>query len=398
MAVDSSPRDVVALVVPAWGSVISAPHVCWVVVDDAGIQVSPVYKFMIELAAAGCSPSTRRSYCYDLLRWWRFCLAVDVPWQAAGREEVRDFVRWLQVKDNPQRHRRAPAGVTRPPAGTINAATGKTYLKAGYAARTINHALSVLSAFYAFAYENGLGTSWNPVPGGKSTRRDGSTLPRRARYRQKMPVFQPRSVPEDLLQRLFEALEYDRDRALVAVALSSGARAGELLSMTVAGVDAGQGVLAIEPKGGLGSRVWIPAAPESFVWIARYLASRPQAPLPGEPLWLGLRAPSRPLTYFGLRQDLERANAKLGTNLSWHDFRHTFSHRILADEAMTLSDAQALMRHRSLATLETYATARLDELVSALHRHLAKPAPPEPTPGPGFAAEDLGVLFPGMTL
>ena len=37
----------------------------------------------------------------------------------------------------------------------------------------------------------------------------------------------------------------------MAVALSSGVRAGELLSMTARGVDAGQNVFAIEPKGQL---------------------------------------------------------------------------------------------------------------------------------------------------
>ncbi|HBX82642.1 MAG TPA: recombinase XerD, partial [Propionibacteriaceae bacterium] len=58
---------------------------------------------------------------------------------------------------------------------------------------------------------------------------------------------------------------------------------------------------------------------------------------------LTLRPPHQPLNYFALRQILERANARLGTNYTWHDFRHTFSHRILADDRMTLTDAQALM-------------------------------------------------------
>lgn len=387
-------RDVVSLSVPAWGSVQAAPEVCWVVADPKGRRVEPVYQFMVELTATGSAPSTRRSYCYDLLRWWRFCQAVSVSWDMASTTEVRDFVRWLQSKGNPQRERSVQGA--RPAAGTVNAVTGKSYLRDGYAPRTINHALSVVGAFYTFAYEAGIGP-WNPVP--SSVPPTGAALPRRARYRQKVPLFQPRSVSEELLQQLFAVLANDRDRALVAVALSSGARASELLSITTHGFDAGQGVVAVEPKGALGTRVWIPAAPESFVWIARYLASKPatvDAPVDG-PLWRALRSPGAPLTYYALRQVLERANHKLGTNLTWHDFRHTFAHRILSDDRMTLTDAQALMRHRSLSSMEHYATSRLDELVSAFYRHLTAPPPAPATPGPAFDAQDLATLFPGMT-
>ena len=133
------------------------------------------------------------------------------------------------------------------------------------------------------------------------------------------------------------------------------------------------------------------------MWIARYLTTRSPGP-PGEALWVTLRSPARPLTYFGLRQVLERANAKMGTNLTWHDFRHTFAHRLLADERMTLTDTQMLLRHRHITTVQAYAAARLDELVASLYRHLTRPAPAPPAPAPGFAAADLQALFSGMGL
>ena len=383
-------RDVSALQVRSTMTVVAEPTLCWAIRNDDGLLVEPVHQFVAELAANGTSPSTRRSYCHALLRWLRFCEAIGITWDQATTEDVRDFVRWLRAAPNSQRVRSGKG--SRPPAGSVNAATGKTYLREGYSPRTINHALSVLSAFYTFMYESGRGP-WSPVPA-PQRRRDHVPM-RRVRYRQKVPIFQPRSVTEAALHDLFEVLRNDRDRALVAVALSSGARAGELLSMTSRGVDAGQGVFAIEPKGGLGSRIWVPAAPESFVWIARYLAQRPSDQEDG-PLWLTLRPPHQPLNYFALRQILERANARLGTNYTWHDFRHTFSHRILADDRMTLTDAQALMRHRNLETLNAYSSARLDELVTALHRHLATP-PPAPSPTIHYDAADMAVLFPGLT-
>ena len=88
--------------------------------------------------------------------------------------------------------------------------------------------------------------------------------------------------------------------------------------------------------------VWVPAPPEAFLEISRYLLTRK----PGgqsDPLWLTLRSPIRPLTYFAMRQVLERINDRLGTNISWHDLRHTFTHRLLDDDGIALSDVQQLL-------------------------------------------------------
>lgn len=368
----------------------------WELHDASGNVVPEVNGFLRELRATGATDSTMRSYTHDLLRWWRFLAAVDVPWAQASRTEVRDLVLWMRQADNPQRRR---SGKGRAAAGTLNLRTGKPYLQLGYAPRTINHCLTVISGFYSFAIDNNLGPLMNPVP--SSRRRHGpASKPAygmRARYRQRTPRPQPRGISEDLLQELFATLKNDRDRALIAVSLSSGARASELLSMTRGGIDAGAGVAHVTPKGLGGSRVWIPVAPTSFVWIARYLATRPPGP-PEEPLWWTLREPSRPLGYMALRQVLERANERLGTNLTLHDLRHTFTHRLLDDDRLSLTDVQELTRHRSLNGLAQYSASRLDELVRHLHTHLSRPPEPAPTVGPGYSRDDLKVLFPQVDL
>ena len=398
--VSGMPRDVGALRVPQLGRVVADGSGSWRLVGADGAVVKPVETFMAELLAGGCSAATCRSYCYDLMRWLRFLAAVEVSWQAAGREEVRDFVRWLRASANPARQR-ASGTDGRPPAGAVNAITGKAYLAAGYAPRTINHALSVLSAFYDYATGAGLALR-NPVPkqrGGRPAHRsplDPSRDPRAA-YRQREPARQPRGLDESLLQRLFAVLTGDRDRAMVAVALSSGVRAGELLSMTRGGVDIGMGVLSVVPKGGGGARIWVPVAPEALVLVGRYLASRTPGPL-HEPLWLTLRPPDRPLTYMALRQVLERANRQLGTNITWHDLRHTFAHRLLADEDLSLTDVQSLLRHRNLSTVADYAATRLEELVSRLQAHHARSPVPAPTAAVGYDAGELAVLFPSLPL
>ena len=56
-----------------------------------------VTAYFRDLQAAGRSAATLRSYGMDLLRWFRFLWAIDVPWNQATRAEARDFCRWLQV-------------------------------------------------------------------------------------------------------------------------------------------------------------------------------------------------------------------------------------------------------------------------------------------------------------
>jgi integrase len=214
-----------------------------------------------------------------------------------------------------------------------------------------------------------------------------------AALRQKEPRRQ-RDVPDELLEQMIAELACERDRALVAVALGWGLRAGELLSMTCGGIDAGRGVLRVVPKGGV-VPIWVPATPDSFVEISRYLLSR--LPFEGsDPLWISRRAPARPLTYFALRQILERINTRLGANITWHDLRHTFTHRLLRD-AVGISDVQQLLRHRDLTTPSSYSTTRVEELARRLQAYEARPNPPAVS-AVGYDPTELRTLFPGLQL
>jgi integrase/recombinase XerC len=201
-------------------------------------------------------PSTARTkWPKSGLRWFRFLAAVDVGWRRAQRGEVRDFVLWLRTCHNPARDRRRPDV---PAAGSMNARTGKAYLRSGYAPATINHAVSVLAEFYDFHVRAGTGPVVSPVPprqhrGGRVFAHHNPMEPYpahpRGAYRQKQPQLQPRAVPDDVLADLFADLNCHRDRALFSMFLSSGARVGELLSMTVADAHPGTGQIFVRGKG-----------------------------------------------------------------------------------------------------------------------------------------------------
>ena len=93
------------------------------------------------MLADDASPASLRSYAYELLAWFRFLRAVDVPWDRAGRAEARDFALRLKMVKKPARQRRPDA----PLPGSVNPVTGKACPASMYAARTRRHARAVIA-------------------------------------------------------------------------------------------------------------------------------------------------------------------------------------------------------------------------------------------------------------
>ena len=370
----------------------------WVVRDGAGHNIEPVTEFLRELVANDCSPLTVRSYAHDLLRWFRFLWTSRAEWDRASRDHTRDFVLWMREAPNPQRRRQRPDAA---PAGSLNTRTGKTYLRAGYAPATINHALTVVRQFYEFHRDSGKGPLLNPVPepGRGRGRFDAHHNPmepfgprRRGSYRQKLAERSPRGIADGLFDELFNAMTCHRDRALLALYVSSGARASELLGMRGADVHWGEHMLTVVSKGSR-LRERVPASPDAFVWLALYLDEGFQRPA-DEPLWWTRRTPPRPLTYTAARAVLNRANAKLGTNLSLHDLRHTCGIRLARDPNMTLVDIKTILRHRSVETTQIYTQVRLEEIIDQVLAHYARPAPTAvANSAVGYDADELRELF-----
>ena len=123
-------------------------------VDPTGAVVDAVSAFFRDLQAAGRSETTIRSYGMDLLRWFRFLWAIDVPWHRATRVEARDFSRWMLVAGKPVRpHWRRP---------TIAPKTGSA--SEPYSTSVRAHSETVLRSFYNFHLDAGTGPVINPFP------------------------------------------------------------------------------------------------------------------------------------------------------------------------------------------------------------------------------------------
>jgi len=334
-------RDVTGLTVAALGGirvVDGLPGVA--VIDAAGLPVPAVADFLCSLLASGAAAGSVRSYALALLRWWRFLAAVDVAWQQASRVEARDFVLWMRFTARP----------------TVGSAVERN----GYAAATINHNLAVLRGFYADRMAVGDGPVVNPVPeavgrGGQRPTAHASPMTpperhRRAPLRQKTPARLPRSLPDHLFDALFAAMGCDRDRALLAFYISTGARASELLGVSLDRVDVGEQRIGVHRKGS-GRLQWLPASADAFVWLRLY-QQRQEPPAGEAALWLTRRAPHRPLTYPAMRRVLQRANDRLGTRWTLHDLRHTAAYRMAQDPRLSLTDVQWVLGHAQLATTQ----------------------------------------------
>src|SRR6185312_11057910 len=220
-----------------------------------------------------------------------------------------------------------------------NPVTGKAALGPGYAPATIVHSETVLRGFYDFQRDLGAGPILNPFPldiAHRSERAnahhnpmDAATHDRVGRYRPKAPQRIPRAIPDERFNTLFAALPSNRDRALVAFWISTGARASELLGVRQCDIDPGQQLITVVRKGSRALQQ-LPAAADAFVWLRLYQADM-DGVLPrggGQPLWWTLRRPFRPLTYHAVHRMFERAGAVAGTDATLHSLRHTAAYRM----------------------------------------------------------------------
>jgi integrase len=414
-----APRDLSRLVMLLGGSLEATGDLFepYRLVDAAGVVLVPAAAYFRELAGCGRPAATHRSYGMALLRWWRFLWAVGVGWDQATPVEARDFCSWIQLAGKPARpHWRYPGGgapgvvTARIADGTPNPVTGKPSPGRGYATATAVHCESVLRGFYDFHLQAGSGPRVNPFPlaRGRRTRADAHRNPmdpfpgqRAGRYRPKARRRIPRHIPDEKFDELFAELGSNRDRALVAFWVSTGARASELLGVTAGDADPGHQLVTVIRKGTRALQQ-LPASPDAFVWLRLYQAQvRGLVPAGrDQPLWWTLRRPWRALTYDAARAMFGRANAALGANWSLHDLRHSAAYRMARDPGMPLTDIQWVLGHAHLSTTQQYLTPLTEDVIAsvlAFHDRQREPGSGVSPAAAGYRAESLKNLFGGET-
>ena len=413
-------RDLAALVVRLVGSVARTgdPWEPYRLLDPDGMPVGPVAVFLRDLQAIGRPATTQRSYALALLRWFRFLWTVEVAWDQATRAEARDFCCWMQVAAKPDRIHWRRTDAQSSVAGPLQPATdgsgaphptpGVSMPSGRYAPTTSGHAETVLRGFYDFHRDMDSGPMVNPFPldrGRRAGRANAHHNPlepyrneRTGLYRPKVATRAPRCIPDDEFNEIFAGLASHRDRALVALYVSTGARASELLGATCGDADAGQQLITVIRKGTRAMQP-LPASPDAFVWLRLYQAQIQDLVPAGrdQPLWWTLRRPFRPLTYHAAHRMFERVNARLGAAWTLHSLRHTAAHRMARDPALPLTDVQWILGHAQLTTTQLYLNPVPEEVIASVLAHHARRAEGRAAPvGTGAVAyrpETLNVLF-----
>jgi site-specific recombinase XerD len=177
----------------------------------------------------------------------------------------------------------------------------------------------------------------------------------------------------DELKRLIKAcagttLRDRRDEAIVRLMAETGARAGEVVAMTVDDIDVRRGIAVIRRgKGGRG-RV-IPFGPQTGVTIDRYLRARRTHRLADTPaLWLGNRGST--FSYAALQKSLGyRARVAGIDRFHPHLLRHTAATRWLAAGGSE-GGLMAVAGWRSREMLDRYVAATASERAAAEARGL----------------------------
>jgi site-specific recombinase XerD len=271
------------------------------------------------------------------------------------------------------------------------------------------HSETVLRAFYDFHREAGSGPAVNPFPldrsrrGGRAHAHHNPMEPhkneRSGLYRPRLPARIPRSVPDAEFNEIFARLPSHRDRALVAFYVSTGARASELLSATVGGVDPGRQLITVVRKGSRDKQE-LPASTDAFVWLRLYQLEMEDLIPRGrrQPLWWTLRRPVRPLTYHAAHRMFERVNQRAGTAATLHSLRHTAAYRMAEDPSLPLTDVQFVLGHAQLTTTQIYLTPRKEDVIRRLLAHHAEQTRRaaervSPPLAAGYQPETLEVLF-----
>ena len=164
------------------------------------------------------------------------------------------------------------------------------------------------------------------------------------------PSLLPRTLSPESITALLAACRTRRDRTMLLLLLDTGARLGELASLTKDSI----GPELVQLIGKTGTR-FVPLTPELRYDILLLGATNSNA------LWSTRRR--RPLSPRGVRAALVAVFRRADVDGSPHDLRHTFAYRYLLNGGDVFS-LQRLLGHRDVSTTMIYVRLQTADLVT----------------------------------
>jgi integrase/recombinase XerC len=229
-------------------------------------------------------------------------------------------------------------------------------------AHGVHRALSAIRSFFRYlAREQILD---NPAPRAVRTPRLPRNLPRPLSERDADRTLKQAARPKaDDANAAWIAA---RDTALLTLLYGAGLRISEALGLKRKDAPLGESLVILGK--GRKERV-IPILPAIREAIDRYVAQRPAAAAPDEPLFLSRRG--KPMSAREAQALMQRLRSGLGLSerATPHAFRHSFASHLL-DGGADLRSVQELLGHASLSTTQTYTkieTKRLMQVYKKAH-------------------------------
>jgi integrase/recombinase XerC len=276
------------------------------------------------------SPETTRSYGSDLRQFQAF-LASHVPGTGIDRPDaslIRDYLAWL-------------AG-------------------AGEKSSSLARKLAALRSFYGYLMRIG-SVSSNPAKEVRTPR---------------VPRYLPRVLSKDDASALMEFPDSrqraaSRDRAILEVLYSTGARVSELVAMDIDDIARSEGLVRLKGKGR--KERLVPIGAVALEALDAYHARRIRGPAAAgskkvskQPVFTN-RSGGR-LTTRSVARIVAKYSRRLpGGAVSPHALRHSFATHLL-DEGADLRAIQEMLGHASLNTTQKYTHLAADQLLAVYDR------------------------------
>jgi site-specific recombinase XerD len=197
----------------------------------------------------------------------------------------------------------------------------------------------------------------------------------------------PHDVPDEIIERLWLAIDQPRDQLWFTLMLRGGLRVSEVASLNREAILAPAtpdqpARLRVKGKGCKERIVYLTA--DAYAVLARWLMLMPGAP--AAPVCVNARG--QRITVNGIQERLRHYCQTAGIHLTCHQLRHTYA-RQLVEHELPVATLAKLLGHASLTTTEIY-IAGADPQVragyqQAMHRweqatQLPPGTPPPPTP------------------
>src|SRR6266702_5592163 len=218
----------------------------YVVIDDEGVLVEPIVRYLKYLDRIGAARNTLHSYATVLKQYWDYLSQQKLDWQQVTLDDFAQFVLWLKL-----------------PTGSLHVLPAQPVPQA-CSNRTINHALTVLSSFYDYHWR------MDAISTNMKEKTTTYLHPRARRYKSFLhhitkgsPVAKnilkqkeekrqrPKTITKTQVQALLDACTNQRDRLLVWLLYESAIRVGEALALFVEDIDVAENRIHIRDRGPL---------------------------------------------------------------------------------------------------------------------------------------------------